>query len=190
MVIWLILSLVLVSLWDHGVNLVGFGKPGSVSSNTFFENWMKKIEVLLKKYNFIIFLSWFSHKFSILWLRSFVLPRKIACLFLSLVCLFVSFNSYACYPALLAKNLYWEGILLVHPPSLNQNLCHLCPPYLPISIIAIPSIFMLLSIFQIKLVMWKLVIKALTNLMAHFTFLHLINLNHCAHLCCVYACAL
>ena len=35
--------------------------------------------------------------------------------FLSHVYLFVSLNSYACYPALLAKNLYWEGILLVHP---------------------------------------------------------------------------
>ena len=55
---------------------------------------------------------------------------------------------------------------------------------------AIPSIFMFLSTFQIKLVMRKLVIKALTNLMAHFTFLHLINLNHCIHLCCVYACYL
>jgi hypothetical protein len=44
---------------------------------------------------------------------------------------------------------------------------------------AIPSIFiMLLSIFQIKFfVMRKLVSKALTNLMAQFTCLHLINLT-------------
>ena len=55
---------------------------------------------------------------------------------------------------------------------------------------AIPSIFMFLSTFRIKLVMRKLVIKALTNLMTHFIFLHLINLNHCAHRCCVYACTL
>src|SRR3954470_2590539 len=38
-----------------------------------------------------------------------------------------------------------------------------------------------LVFFQIKclLVMQKLVSKALTNLMAHFIFFHLINLNHC-----------
>jgi hypothetical protein len=36
------------------------------------------------------------------------------------VCLFVSCNSYACYPALLAKNLYWEEILLVHPIPKSQ----------------------------------------------------------------------
>jgi hypothetical protein len=41
-------------------------------------------------------------------------------LFLLYVCLFVSCNSYACYPALLAKNLYWEGILLVHTIPKNQ----------------------------------------------------------------------
>ena len=35
----------------------------------------------------------------------------------------------------------------------------------------IPSIFMFLSTFRIKLVMRKLVIKALTNLVAHSTFL-------------------
>src|SRR3954468_20097654 len=30
---------------------------------------------------------------------------------------------------------------IMHPTPLNQNLCHLCPPYLPISIIAIPIKF-------------------------------------------------
>jgi hypothetical protein len=39
----------------------------------------------------------------------------------------------------------------VHPTPKNESL-PMCPPYLPISIIAIPSIFiMLLSIFQINI---------------------------------------
>jgi hypothetical protein len=68
----------------------------------------------------------------------------------------------------------------------------MCPPYLPISIFAIPSIFnMLLSIFQIKFfAMRKLVSKALSNLMAHFTFLHLINLTIVILLWSLYACKL
>ena len=48
-----------------------------------------------------------------------------------------------------------------------------------------PSIFMFLSTFWIKLVMWKLVIKALTNLMAHFTFLDPNKLEPLCHLCCI-----
>ena len=48
---------------------------------------------------------------------------------------------------------------------------------------AIPSIFMLLFTFQIKLVMRKLVIKALMNLMAHFTLLALNKLEPLCHLC-------
>ena len=50
---------------------------------------------------------------------------------------------------------------------------------------AIPSIFMFLSTFRIKLVMRKLVIKALTNLMAHFTFLALNKLEPLCRLCCI-----
>ena len=109
---------------------------------TLLRELNEKDKSTLKKYNFIIFLSCLAHKLSILYIGSFVLPRKIACLSLSFVCLFVSFKSCTCYPALLAKNLYCEGILLVHPPPLNQNLCHLCPPYLPSSIITIPSKFL------------------------------------------------
>ena len=50
---------------------------------------------------------------------------------------------------------------------------------------AIPSIFMLLFTFRIKLVMRKLVIKALMNLMAHFTLLALNKLEPLCHLCCI-----
>ena len=50
---------------------------------------------------------------------------------------------------------------------------------------AITSIFMFLFTFQIKLVMRKLVIKALTNLMAHFTFLALNKLEPLCRLCCI-----
>src|SRR3954471_19841461 len=53
----------------------------------------------------------------------------------------------------------------------------------------IPSIFLFSAIFQLKSILLceNLVIKALTNLMAHFIFLHLINLNHCV-IYVVYAC--
>jgi hypothetical protein len=37
---------------------------------------------------------------------------------------------------------------------------------------------MLMVMFDMR----RLVSKALTNLMAHFIFLHIINLNHCDHL--------
>jgi hypothetical protein len=47
---------------------------------------------------------------SILKLRSFVLSRKFSWLF-SITCMLVCFIQLLC---LLAKNLYWEGILLVH----------------------------------------------------------------------------
>jgi hypothetical protein len=59
--------------------------------------------------------------------------------------------------------------------------------------IAIPNTFVLfLSILQIKLfgVMWKLVSKALINLMAHFTFLIFNNFDIVALLCWRYACKL
>ena len=112
-------------------------------------------------------------------------------MFVFITCMFVCFLQLLyLLPSLASQKPVLRGYSSRASTPLNQNLCHLCPPYLPISIIAIPSKFMFLSSFRIKLVMWKLVIKALTNLMAHFTFLHLINLNHCAHLCCVYACAL
>ena len=65
--------------------------------------------------------------------------------------------------------------------SLNQ-IFPMCPPYLPISIICYSraySICLVFFLIKCLLVMGKLVSKALTNLMAHFTFLHLINLNHC-----------
>jgi hypothetical protein len=61
----------------------------------------------------------------------------------------------------------------VHPSPKNQVI-PMCPPYIPISNLLFQSIFdLLLSILQIELfgVMRKLVSKALTNLMAHFTFL-------------------
>ena len=53
----------------------------------------------------------------------------------------------------------------------------------------IPSIFFFSSIFQLKSILLceNLVIKALTNLMAHFIFLPLINLNQCV-IYVVYAC--
>ena len=44
---------------------------------------------------------------------------------------------------------------------------------------------LVLSIFQIKLVMRKLVIKALTNLMAHFIFLAPNKLEPLCRLCCI-----
>ena len=50
---------------------------------------------------------------------------------------------------------------------------------------AIPSIFMFLFTFRIKLVMRKLVIKSLTNLMAHFTLLALNKLEPLCRLCCI-----
>src|SRR3954469_10682452 len=53
----------------------------------------------------------------------------------------------------------------------------------------IPSIFLVSTIFQLKtfLLCENLVIKALTNLMAHFLFFSLIILNHC-DIYVVYAC--
>ena len=50
------------------------------------------------------------------------------------LCKFCCTGSYLCLLqiALLAKALYREGILLMHPKYLSQPLCHLCPPYLPI----------------------------------------------------------
>src|SRR4051794_285715 len=53
----------------------------------------------------------------------------------------------------------------------------------------IPSIFLLSTIFQLKTILLceNLVIKALTNLMAHLYCLTLINLNYCDNFV-VYAC--
>src|SRR3954467_9386664 len=51
----------------------------------------------------------------------------------------------------------------------------------------IPSIFLFYLSSKLNLLCKKLVIKALTNLIAHFIFLALINLNHCV-ICVVYAC--
>ena len=72
----------------------------------------------------ILFLYLLCWLISILFsrLNLFALPRKVACLFLSHVYLLVSLNSYACYLALLAKDMYWEEILLVHPnPKPNTH---------------------------------------------------------------------
>src|SRR4051812_16320629 len=51
----------------------------------------------------------------------------------------------------------------------------------------IPSIFLFSSIFQLKSILLceKLVIKALTNLMAHFIFLAPNKLEPLCHLCCI-----
>ena len=68
------------------------------------------VDILFHDLSFLL-----AHKLSILKLNSFVLPRKIAWLFLLHVYLFVFFNTYACYTTFLAKNLYWEGMLLIHP---------------------------------------------------------------------------
>src|SRR3954466_128787 len=51
----------------------------------------------------------------------------------------------------------------------------------------IPSIFLFYLSSKLNLLCENLVIKALTNLMAHFIFLPLINLNHCV-IYVVYAC--
>ena len=53
------------------------------------------------------------------------------------ICLF-HLNSYACYLALLAKDLHWEEVLLVHPAFKPKYSCHPCPPYLPICGISSP----------------------------------------------------
>ena len=49
------------------------------------------------------------------------------------LCEFWCTYSYLCLlqTTLLAQTLYWEEMLLVHPNTLSQNPCHLCPPYLP-----------------------------------------------------------
>jgi hypothetical protein len=85
------------------------------------------------------------------------------CMIMAVIALFVGRSQYFA-----SLHLYRVWALLVHPTPKNQSL-PMCPPYLPISIFAIPNIFiMLLSIFQIKFfVMRNLVSKALTNLMAH-----------------------
>src|SRR3954471_23176464 len=51
----------------------------------------------------------------------------------------------------------------------------------------IPSIFLFSSIFQLKSIFLyaNLVIKALTNLMAHFIFLDPNKLEPLCHLCCI-----
>src|SRR3954465_15789193 len=51
----------------------------------------------------------------------------------------------------------------------------------------IPSIFLFSSIFQLKSILLceNLVIKALTNLMAHFIFLSPNKLEPLCHLCCI-----
>ena len=64
----------------------------------------------------------------------------------------------------------------------KSQVCHLCWLYLPTSMIAIPSKFSPLSSFKPKSFMWKLVSKALTNLIAHFIFLLIRSLNHCDYL--------
>ena len=64
----------------------------------------------------------------------------------------------------------------------KSQVFHFCPPYLPISMISIPSKFSALSSFKKNCCMWKLVSKALTNLMAHFIFLLIRILNHCDYL--------
>jgi hypothetical protein len=74
---------------------------------------------------------------------------------------------------LLALILYWVWALLVHPTPKNQVI-PMCPPYMPISnlLFQIHLTWFYLS-FELNSfgVMRKLVSKALTNLMAHFTFL-------------------
>ena len=107
-------------------------------------------------------------------------------------------HDYDSYCSLVGRSLtiasfhsYWLCFTQV-PNSLNQ-IFQKCPPYLPISIICYFRAYSIcLVFFRIKclLVIRKLVSKALTNLMAHFIFLDLINLDHCVLLCCAYACAL
>src|SRR4051812_38256663 len=52
----------------------------------------------------------------------------------------------------------------------------------------IPSIFLFSSIFQLKTILLceNLVIKALTNLMAHFIFFVPNKLEPLCHLCCIF----
>jgi hypothetical protein len=103
---------------------------------------------------------------------------------MAIIALLVShFQSFA------SLHLYWVWALLVHPtpknPKFAKSVHHI---YLLASLLSqvIPHAS---SSFQIKmLVMRKLVSKALTNLMAHFIFLHIINLNHCDYLVRLYAC--
>jgi hypothetical protein len=88
-------------------------------------NIILKIEEKKKKVHadilFIFFISWLAQKLGILKSRSFVLSRWVIWIafWYMYICLFHLY-SYACYPALLAKSLYWEEILLMHPNP-NQN---------------------------------------------------------------------
>jgi hypothetical protein len=80
-------------------------------------------------------------------------------------------------------HLYWVWALLVHPTPKNQSF-PMCPPYIPISnlLFQVHSSCFYLSFKLNFCVMWKFVIKALTNLTAHFTFLLFNKFDHCGPL--------
>ena len=132
---------VLASLWEHQVDLNWFWQTELWSVATLFEVWKEKRKNL-QVFSIIYFLSWLAHKLSILYLRFFCVFKE-DCMFGFITCMFACFFQLFCLlPSLASQKPVLRGNSSRASTPLNQNLCHLCPPYLPSSIIAIPSKFL------------------------------------------------
>jgi hypothetical protein len=129
----------------------------------------------------------------------FILPQSSYVTFIPLLILFCRKHDYDSYcfldcrsQSFASLHLYWVWALLMHPtpknPKFSKSVHHI---YLLASFLfQVYSSCFYLS-FKLKMfAMRKLVSKALMNLMAHFIFLHIRNLNHCDYLMKLYACKL
>ena len=79
-------------------------------------------------------------------------------------------------------HLYWVWVLLVHPTPKNQSFAKSVHHIYLIACCYSKACFLLYTLSNQKCFMWKIVSKALTNLMAHFIFLLIRSLNHCDYL--------
>ena len=99
------------------------------------------------------------------------------CMIMSIIALLVGRSqSFA------SLHLYWVWALLVHPTPKNQSFAKSVHYIYLIACCYSKARFLLYTLSNKKCFMWKIVSKALTNLMARFIFLLIRSLNHCDYL--------
>ena len=99
------------------------------------------------------------------------------CLIMSIIALLVGrYQSFA------NLHLYWVWVLLVHPTPKNQSFAKSVHYIYLIACFYSKARFLLYTLSNQECFMWKIVSKALTNLMVHFIFLLIRSLNHCDYL--------
>ena len=100
------------------------------------------------------------------------------CMIMSIIALLVGRSqSFA------SLHLYWVWALLVHPtPKKNQSFAKSVHYIYLIACFYSKAHFLLYALSNQKCFIWKIVSKALTNMMAHFIFLLIRSLNQCDYL--------